>query len=131
MDRLTAALADRYRIERELGAGGMATVYLAEDLKHHRRVALKVLRPELAAALGPERFLREIEITAQLSAPAHPAAATTRARPAGLLYYVMPYVEGESLRDRLEREKQLPLDDALRIAREVADALCATPTAAA
>jgi len=132
-DRLTAALADRYRIERELGQGGMATVYLAEDLKHHRRVAIKVLRPELAQAIGPDRFLQEIETTAALHHPhilalydsgrATAASPTAASSSADFLYYVMPFVEGESLRDRLDREKQLPLDDALRIAREVADAL--------
>jgi eukaryotic-like serine/threonine-protein kinase len=132
-DRLTIALADRYRIERELGAGGMATVYLAEDLKHHRKVALKVLKPELAYALGPERFLREIETTANLRHPhilplydsgaAGGAAGREGVDLRPYLYYVMPFVEGESLRDRLDREKQLPLEDALRIAREVADAL--------
>src|SRR5580765_8396597 len=120
--RLTAALADRYRIERELGAGGMATVYLAQDLKHHRPVAIKVLHPELAAALGPERFLREIEISARLRHP-HIVPLYDSGEAGGFLYYVMPQVEGESLRDRLRREKQLPLDDALQIAREVADAL--------
>ena len=128
VSRLTAALADRYTIERELGAGGMATVYLAEDVKHRRRVAVKVLLPELAAAIGPERFLREIETTANLR---HPHILPLYdSGTAGLgdggtefLYYVMPYVEGESLRDRLAREKQLPLDDALQIAREVAGAL--------
>jgi eukaryotic-like serine/threonine-protein kinase len=119
---LAAALADRYQLDREVGAGGMATVYLAEDLKHHRRVALKVLHAELGAALGPERFLREIEISAQLHHP-HILPLYDSGEAAGLLYYVMPYVEGESLRDRLAREKQLPLDDALAIAREVADAL--------
>ncbi len=122
LDRLTTALADRYRVARELGHGGMATVYLAEDLKHHRQVAVKVLRAELAAALGPERFLREIEIAAQLHHP-HILPLYDSGEAAGFLYYVMPYVEGESLRDRLTREKQLPLDDALQIAREVADAL--------
>ncbi|MGD8867702.1 MAG: protein kinase [Gemmatimonadales bacterium] len=120
--RLTAALSGRYRIERELGAGAMATVYLAEDLKHRRRVAVKVLRPELAAAIGHERFLREIEISAGLSHP-HVLPLYESGEADGFLYYVMPYVEGESLRDCLEREKQLPLDDALRISREVADAL--------
>ena len=120
--RLQAALADRYRIERELGRGGMATVYLAEDLKHHRQVAIKVLDPELAAAIGPERFLREIETVARLTHP-HILPLFDSGEADGLLYYVMPYVEGESLRDRLTREKQLPVDDALRIAREVADAL--------
>ncbi|MEO7476455.1 MAG: protein kinase, partial [Gemmatimonadales bacterium] len=120
--RLTAALADRYRIERELGQGGMATVYLAHDLKHHRQVAVKVLRPELAATLGPERFLREIETTANLRHP-HILPLYDSGAAGELLYYVMPLVEGESLRDRLRREKQLPLDDALRITREIADAL--------
>src|SRR5438128_8778982 len=100
----------------------MATVYLAHDLRHDRPVALKVLRPELAAAIGPERFLREIQIAARLTHPnILPLHDSGEAE--GLLYYVMPYVEGESLRDRLGREKQLPLDDALQIAREVADAL--------
>jgi TolB-like protein len=152
-DQLAAALADRYRIQRELGAGGMATVYLAEDLKHQRRVAIKVLRPELAAAIGAERFLREITTTANLRHPhilplydsgriggqsdrrsggqndggAEATSELLTAQPpdrlTDYLYYVMPYVEGESLRDRLDREKQLPLDDALQIAREVADAL--------
>jgi len=123
-DRLSAALAGRYRIERELGRGGMATVYLAEDVKHHRQVAIKALKPELAAVLGPERFLREIEIAAHLTHP-HILPLYDSGEVAGLLYYVMPYVAGESLRDRLKREKQLPLEDALRIAREVADALSA------
>ena len=121
-ERLKAALADRYAIERELGSGGMATVYLAEDLKHHRNVAVKVLRPELAAALGAERFVREIKIAAQLHHP-HILPLHDSGEAHGFLYYVMPYVEGESLRERLSREKQLPLDDALQIAREVADAL--------
>jgi serine/threonine protein kinase/tetratricopeptide (TPR) repeat protein len=122
LDRLRPALADRYRIERELGAGGMATVYLAEDLKHQRHVAIKLLRPELAVALGPERFLREITLTARLEHP-HILPLLDSGEADGLLYYVMPYVEGETLRDRLNREKQLPVEDALRIAREVADAL--------
>jgi serine/threonine protein kinase/Tfp pilus assembly protein PilF len=118
------ALADRYRIERELGRGGMATVYLARDLRHERQVAIKVLRPELAAAIGPERFLREIAITAQLDHP-HilPLLDSGRAGPEPFLYYVMPLVEGESLRDRLDRERQLPLGAAIQIAREVAGAL--------
>jgi eukaryotic-like serine/threonine-protein kinase len=119
---LRAALADRYRIERELGQGGMATVYLAEDLRHRRRVAVKVLRPELAVALGSERFLREIETTAGLRHP-HILPLYDSGEAGGFLFYVMPLVEGESLRDRLLRQKQLPLDEALRIAREVADAL--------
>jgi eukaryotic-like serine/threonine-protein kinase len=125
---VAAALADRYRIERQLGQGGMAVVYLAEDLKHHRQVAIKVVRPELAGVLGAERFLREIEIAAGLHHP-HilPLYDSGEARPAsggtGVLFYVMPYVDGQSLRDRLNRERQLPIDEALRIAREVADAL--------
>jgi serine/threonine protein kinase/tetratricopeptide (TPR) repeat protein len=122
LDRLVVALADRYRIERELGQGGMATVYLADDLKHKRKVAIKVLRPELAEALGAERFLREIETTANLRHP-HILPLYDSGDAGGFLFYVMPLVEGESLRDRLEREKQLPLEDALQIAREVADAL--------
>ena len=121
-DRLHTALADRYRLERELGAGGMATVYLARDLKHDRPVALKVLRPELAAVLGAERFLREIRLTAQLQHP-HILTLIDSGEADGFLYYVMPYVDGESLRQRLEREGQLPLDEALRIARAIATAL--------
>ncbi len=120
--RLTAALADRYRIERELGQGGMATVYLAHDLKHDRQVAIKVLRPELAAVLGAERFLSEIKTTANLQHP-HILPLFDSGEADGFLYYVMPFVEGESLRDRLDREKQLPIDDAVRIASEVAGAL--------
>ncbi len=122
VEQLRAALADRYTIEYELGAGGMATVYLAEDVKHHRKVAVKVLRPELAAAIGPERFLREIEIAANLTHP-HILPLFDSGETAGFLYYVMPYVEGESLRDLITRERQLPVDDAVQIAREVADAL--------
>jgi serine/threonine-protein kinase len=120
--RLRTALADRYTIERELGRGGMATVYLARDLKHDRPVALKVLSPELAAVLGPERFLREVKITARLNHP-HILPLLDSGEADSFLFYVMPYVAGESLRDRLTREKQLPVDDALQIAREVADAL--------
>ena len=122
--RLKAALADRYQIERELGRGGMATVYLAEDPKHHRHVAIKVLKPELAEALGPERFLREIAITGQLNHP-HILPLLDSGEADGLVYYVMPYVEGESLRDRLDQEASLPLDDAVRYLRHVADALSA------
>jgi len=122
LDSLREALADRYAVQRELGRGGMATVFLAEDLKHHRSVAIKVLHAELAAALGPERFLREIEIAARLQHP-HILPLYDSGAAAGILYYVMPYVEGESLRDRLAREKQLPQDDVLRIATEVAGAL--------
>ncbi|HWG32896.1 MAG TPA: protein kinase, partial [Gemmatimonadaceae bacterium] len=121
-ERLRTALADRYRIERELGAGGMATVYLAEDLKHHRKVAIKVLHAELSAILGPERFLKEIELTANLQHP-HILPLFDSGSADGLLYYVMPYVEGETLRHRLDREHQLPIADAIRIASEVADAL--------
>ena len=121
-DRLNAALAGRYVIERELGSGGMATVYLAHDVKHHREVALKVLRPELAAALGPDRFLREVEIAARLNHP-HILALYDSGETNGFLFYVMPYVAGESLRHRLEREKQLPIEEALAITRHVAAAL--------
>jgi eukaryotic-like serine/threonine-protein kinase len=120
--RLGAALADRYVIEREAGAGGMATVYLAHDVRHDRKVALKVLRPELAAILGGERFLKEIRLTANLQHP-HILPLHDSGEADGTVFYVMPYVEGESLRDRLMREKQLPVDDAVRIASEVADAL--------
>jgi eukaryotic-like serine/threonine-protein kinase len=120
--RLTTALSDRYVIERELGAGGMATVYLAHDVKHDRPVALKVLRPELSAILGAGRFLAEIKTTANLQHP-HILSLFDSGEADGLVFYVMPYVEGESLRDRLAREKQLPIEDAVRIAREVADAL--------
>jgi tRNA A-37 threonylcarbamoyl transferase component Bud32/tetratricopeptide (TPR) repeat protein len=121
-DRLSSALSESYRIERELGAGGMATVYLAQDLKHQRRVALKVLHPELAHALGPERFRREIEIAARLAHP-HILTVFDSGDADGMLWYTMPFVEGESLRHRLEREHELSLEDALQITREVADAL--------
>ena len=134
--QLQTALADRYAVERELGQGGMATVYLARDLKHNRLVAIKVLRPELAAALGAERFLREIETTAGLRhphilplydsgslSPVPPLRDAERGLGGEVLYYVMPFVEGESLRDRLDREKQLPLEEAMQIALEVGDAL--------
>ena len=135
-DRLSAALSDRYRLEREIGAGGMATVYLAEDVRHHRRVAIKVLRPELSEVLGAERFFKEIEVTARLQHPhilplfdsgqvaaGDPGLENTATSRASFLYYVMPYVEGESLRARLDLEKQLPLDTAIEIARQVASAL--------
>jgi len=120
--RLAAALADRYRIERELGQGGMATVYLAQDLRHHRQVAIKLMRPELAAVIGAERFLSEIRTTANLQHP-HILPLFDSGEADGVLYYAMPFVEGESLRDRLSREKQLPVGDAVRIATEVASAL--------
>src|SRR5438105_1004792 len=120
--RLRGALADRYAIDRELGHGGTATVYLAQDLKHGRSVAIKVLRPELAAALGPERFLREIEIAAGLTHP-HILPLHDSGEAAGLVYYVMPFIEGETLRDRLARERQLPSEEALAITRDVAEAL--------
>ncbi len=122
LKRLQAALADRYAVEHELGSGGMATVYYAQDLRHERPVAIKVLRPQLAAALGPERFLREIKTTARLHHP-HILALHDSGEADGFLYYVMPLVEGESLRDRMTREGQLPLDEAVQITREVADAL--------
>lgn len=121
-EAVAAALGDRYRVERELGQGGMATVYLAKDLKHHRRVAVKVLRPALAESMGGARFLREIEIAAQLTHP-HILPLHDSGNAGGLLYYVMPYVEGESLRAKLAREGALPTTEAVRYLREVADAL--------
>jgi serine/threonine-protein kinase len=120
--QLIRSLADRYTIERELGRGGMATVYLALDARHHRRVAVKVLHPELSAVIGSERFLKEIEVTAGLQHP-HILPLFDSGDVDGQLYYVMPFVDGETLRTRLEREKQLPIDDAVRIATEVASAL--------
>ena len=119
---LQSALGDRYRIERELGEGGMATVYLAHDLRHNRRVALKVLKPELAAALGAQRFLQEIQVTANLQHP-HILALYDSGSAGGALFYVMPLVDGESLRDRLEREKLLSVDETIRIMQQVAGAL--------
>src|ERR1043166_2665867 len=122
LSHLSAALSGRYAVEREIGAGGMATVFLARDLQHDRRVALKVLNPELGAVLGVERFLSEIRVTANLQHPnLLPLFDSGEAE--GLLFYVMPYVEGESLRARLDREKQLPVDEAIRIAIAVASAL--------
>src|SRR5947207_7359722 len=121
-ERLQAALADRYALGRELGRGGMAVVFLARDRRHDRAVALKVLRHDIAAALGGERFLREIQIAARLHHP-HILPLYDSGAAGDLLYYVMPYVEGESLRQRLDRETQLPLDDALAIARQVGGAL--------
>jgi eukaryotic-like serine/threonine-protein kinase len=129
-EQIQIGLADRYRLERELGRGGMATVFLAHDLRHDRPVALKVLLPALAATLGPERFLREIRLAARLQHPhiltvldSGEAVAGRDSRPATFLWFTMPYVEGESLRDRLRRDRQLPLEDALRIATEAARAL--------
>ncbi len=121
-DRLKSALADRYAIERELGAGGMATVYLAEDLKHHRKVAVKVLRPELAAVLGAERFVQEITTTANLQHP-HILPLFDSGEADGFLYYVMPFIDGETLRDKLNRETQLGIDEAVGITTAIADAL--------
>jgi eukaryotic-like serine/threonine-protein kinase len=120
--RISGALSGHYRLEDEIGAGGMATVYLAHDLRHDRRVAVKVLRPELAAVIGAERFLAEIKLTANLQHP-HILPLFDSGEADGFLYYVMPYVEGESLRDRIRREKQLPVDEAVRLAVEVASAL--------
>jgi Tol biopolymer transport system component len=120
--KLSAAIADRYRIERELGAGGMATVYLAQDLKHDRKVALKVLKPELAAVIGAERFVVEIKTTAALQHP-HILPLFDSGTADGFLFYVMPYIEGETLRSKLDRERQLGIDEAVKIATEVADAL--------
>ena len=120
--RLATALADRYRIDRELGAGGMATVYLAEDLKHDRKVAIKVLKPELAAVLGTERFVVEIKTNAAMSHP-HILPLFDSGTADGFLYYVMPYIEGETIRDKLNRETQFGVDEAVRIAREAADVL--------
>ena len=120
--RLSTALADRYRIERRLGAGGMATVYLAEDLKHDRKVAVKVLRPELAAVLGAERFVQEIKTTANLQHP-HILPLFDSGEADSFLYYVMPFIDGETLRDKLNRETQLGIDEAVAITTALADAL--------
>src|SRR3954453_5976043 len=119
---LAEALQDRYALQRELGRGGMASVYLAHDLRHDRPLALKGLHPELARALGPERFLREIKLAARLQHP-HILSVYDSGESAGRFWFTMPYVEGETLRARLIRERQLPIDDALRIAREATDAL--------
>src|SRR2546429_2837858 len=121
-DRVAAALADRYRLIRELGSGGMATVYLAEDMRHRRQVAVKVLRPELAATLGADRFTQEIDAVAQFQHP-HILPLLDSGEASGFLYYVMPYVEGEPLRDRLARHGELPIHDAVKILVEVVDAL--------
>jgi len=122
LENLKAAVADHYAIEREIGSGGMATVYLAHDIKHDRNVALKVLRPELAAALGPDRFVREIRIAARLTHP-HILPLHDSGEANGFLYYVMPYIDGESLRTRIEREGELPVHEAAKILAEVVDAL--------
>src|SRR5205823_8693441 len=122
LERVRASLAGRYTIERELGRGGMATVYLAEDLKHHRQVAVKVLNPELAATLGADRFFREIQVAAQLQHP-HILPLLDSGEADGFFYYVMPFVEGESLRERLAHHGEFPVHDAVRILSEVVDAL--------
>ena len=122
VSRLNAALEGRYAIERKLGEGGMATVYLADDIKHNRKVALKVLKPELAAVVGAERFLTEIQVTANLQHP-HILPLFDSGEADSFLFYVMPYVEGETLRDRIDREKQLPVDEAVGLASKVAGAL--------
>ena len=122
LSRLTGALGDRYRVEREVGQGGMATVFLAQDLKHDRRVAIKVLAPELGAIIGAQRFLKEITVTANLQHP-HISGLIDSGESGGLLWYVMPFIEGESLRARLDRERQLPVAEAVRITREVASVL--------
>ena len=124
--RLNAVLESRYRIERELGEGGMATVYLADDLRHERKVALKVLKPELAAVVGADRFLAEIKTTANLQHP-HILALYDSGEADGFLFYVMPFVEGESLRERLDREKQLPIEEAVRIATEAVPSVVEGP----
>ena len=121
-EQLHIGLSGNYRIERELGRGGTATVFLAQDLKHHRPVALKVLHPDLAAALGPERFRREIGFVARLQHP-HIVTLLDSGETGGQLWFTMPYVEGETLRSRLQREQRLPLEEALAVAREVGRAL--------
>src|SRR5262245_49444538 len=120
--RIAATLGDRYEVEREIGSGGMARVYLARDLRHGRLVAIKVMRPELASGLGAERFLREIQVVARLQHP-HILGLVDSGEKDGLLFYVMPYVAGESLRARLDRERELPVPEATALLREVADAL--------
>jgi serine/threonine protein kinase len=122
LDRLQDVIGERYQLVRELGRGGMAVVFLATDVRQDRLVALKVMRPEIAAELGTERFLREIRIAGHLQHP-HILGLYDSGEIGGILYYTMPYVEGESLRQRLERERQLPLPDAIRIACQVAEAL--------
>src|SRR5687768_14953152 len=122
LERLRGAMSDEYTIDRELGRGGMATVYLAQDTKHERLVALKVLHPDLAATLGPDRFLREIKLAARLNHP-HILPLHDSGETRGFLYYVMPYVEGESLRERLDRDHQLPIEEAVHHGRAIASAL--------
>ena len=122
LERLRGALSQTYTIDRELGRGGMATVYLAQDVKHERLVALKVLHPELAASLGPDRFLREIKTAARLNHP-HILPLHDSGEVEGFLYYVMPYVEGESLRERLDREEFLPVDEVVGLTKGIASAL--------
>jgi serine/threonine-protein kinase len=122
LDQLQSAIADRYQVEKELGHGGMATVFLATDVRHERRVAIKVLHPDLAATIGAERFEREIKLAAKLQHP-HVLGLIDSGEANGLFYYVMPFIEGESVRDKLDREKQLSVDEALQITLEVADAL--------
>src|SRR5258705_12632289 len=122
VETLIGSLAGRYTIERELGAGGMATVYLAHDEKHDRKVAIKVLKPELAAVLGAERFVVEIKTTASLQHP-HILPLFDSGTAEGFLFYVMPYIQGETIREKLHRETQFGIDEAIRVAREVADAL--------
>src|SRR6478735_7816208 len=122
IDRLRDALAGSYVLDRELGRGGMSSVFLAQDLKHDRWVAIKVLHPELAASMGPDRFLQEITLAARLNHP-HILPLFDSGNADGLLYYVMPYVEGESLRERLDREQQLPIDETIRHGRAIASAL--------
>lgn len=122
LEQIQAAVSDRYRVDRQIGAGGMATVFLAHDRKHDRRLAVKVLNDDLAATVGAERFLREVSLAARLSHP-HVLPVYESGERNGLLFYFMPFIEGESLRDRLTREGQLPIEEALRIAADVGDAL--------
>ena len=119
LEQIQAAVSDRYRVDRQIGAGGMATVFLAHDRKYDRRLALKVLNDDLAATVGAKRFLREVSLAARLSHP-HVLPVYESGEHEGLLFYFMPFVEGESLRDRLTREGQLPIEEALRIAADVA-----------
>ena len=121
-ERLESALDGKYRIERKLGEGGMASVYLAEDIKHKRKIALKILKPELAAVIGAERFLSEIRTTANLQHP-HILALFDSGSADGFLYYVMPFIDGETIREKIDRERQLGVDEAVKIASQVADAL--------